>query len=83
MQAVSEDGRAVVYRNEQTFFVYYFNGESVITGKFSLSFDAGPVKKEYHEENTSHSPIKVTIVDKTIVIYVISYDRLKIAQVRL
>jgi hypothetical protein len=53
----------VVYRNEEYFFVYYFDGEKIIEGSFPLEgYMSLEVPEKFVEENQAFKSIYAKIV---------------------
>ena len=50
MQAVSDDGRVIIYRNEENFLVYFYDGQEITEQVFHLDYISPMVKEKYYEE---------------------------------
>jgi hypothetical protein len=69
MQAVSDDGKAVIYRSSSTIYLHYFDGEVIITQNHTLAFTIEKPEEFYTEERSYHHTL-VKVIDKRVLVYI-------------
>ena len=70
LQAVSDNGKAAIYRSDDTLYLYYFDGSSITTQNYTFSKTMDSPDQFYSDENSFHHTL-VKVIDEKVIVYMV------------